>query len=58
MSDLPKDRSKSFRVNGVLYADRDEYEKRIEEDAMKLATLIYDIYMDKKAQEINEQNNG
>ena len=46
MTKLPKDPSKPFTVNGIKFASRDEYERRIKADAEGLAKLIYRIYLE------------
>jgi hypothetical protein len=51
MNDLPKDKTKPFTVNGIKFANREEYDERVKKDAMELAVLIYDIYQDKKLKE-------
>jgi hypothetical protein len=41
---LPKDPTKSFTVNGIKFANRAEYDKRVKEDANKMAEFLYDMY--------------
>jgi len=56
MTELPKDPEKSFTINGIKFANREDYDKRVKEDARKMAELLYDIYQDKKRKE-KPQNN-
>lgn len=44
------DDTKPFTVNGILFKNRKEYEERLNDDAQKLAVLLYDIYKEKKQQ--------
>ena len=48
MNDLPHDDNSPFEINGIQFANMDEYQQRLKEDARQLAALIYDIYMEKK----------
>ena len=52
-NNLPKDKSKPFTINGIKFANRDEYNERVKEDARRLVELLYDIYQDKKRKEKN-----
>jgi hypothetical protein len=53
MDDLPKDPEKPFIINGIRFANRNEYDMRVKEDARKLAELLYDIYKEKKTRRPN-----
>jgi len=46
--ELPKDRDKPFTINGIRYANREAYQKRLEEDAEKMAHFLYDMYLKRK----------
>ena len=51
---LPKDKTKPFTINGIRFANRKEYDERIEHDLDALAHLLFDIYKDKKAKESSD----
>lgn len=44
MSDLPKDKNKAFTINGIRYANREKYDKRLKDDMNNMAAFLYDIY--------------
>lgn len=46
MATLPKDPTKPFKLNGIKFANRQEYEKRVKADTHKMAELLYDIYLE------------
>ena len=54
VDDLPKDPEKPFTINGIHFANRKEYDERVEQDAKAMAELLYDIYQDKKRKELEQ----
>lgn len=36
--------SKPLVVNGIKFANRNEYEERLKQDALQLAQLLHDMY--------------
>lgn len=51
MSKIPKKLAEPFTINGIRFANRQEYDERIKDDALKLAKLLYDIYREKGHQQ-------
>ena len=41
---LPKDPNKPFIVNGIKFANREEYNKRVKEDAEAMAVFLLNQY--------------
>lgn len=46
--DLPKDKNRPFIINGIRFANRQEHNERVKDDAQKLAEFLFDIYTNKK----------
>lgn len=45
---LPEDPNESFMINGIKFANRKEYDERVERDVREFAVLLYDIYREQK----------
>jgi hypothetical protein len=48
---LPKDPNKPFMINGIQFANRKEYDERVQQDAEAMASFLYDMYQEKKRKE-------
>ena len=45
---LPEDPEEPFMINGIKFANRKEYDERLERDVHDFAVLLYDIYLEQK----------
>jgi len=54
MDELPEDIAVPFTINGIKFNNREDYVRRLDDDATQLAHLLYDIYQDKKLSDNTE----
>lgn len=50
----PKDKSKPFTINGILFANRKEYDLRVKQDTKNMALYLYDLYKRRKDKQKDE----